>query len=132
MIIDELQSHARFLHILYNDKVTITGQVSVKNGSVTEQQDVTIATNIPGKVIMSGLKAGEQQEFLSNGYDAKLLIDNGIDVPAGAHITVKSMNGQVTHYKRASRGYAGYGSHQEVAMVLDEKAGIKNVRLGKD
>lgn len=130
-MIDELKGNARFLHILYNDKVTITGQVSVKVGSVTEQQDVTIA-DIPGKVIMSGLKAGDQQEFLSNGYDAKLLIDNGIEVPAGAHITVTSMNGQVTHYKRASRGYAGYGSHQEVAMILDEKAGIKNVRLGKD
>ncbi|KRO16633.1 hypothetical protein IV56_GL001078 [Lacticaseibacillus saniviri JCM 17471 = DSM 24301] len=110
------------LHLLYHDKATIIGQVPVKDGVFDDLEPAVIAENIPAKVTLGGLKPGEQSEFLTDSYDAKLLIDVGIDVPAGAEITVTDINGKVTHYKRASRGYSGYGSHQEVAMVLDQKA----------
>ena len=53
---------------------------------------------------------------------AKLLIRNGIDIPAGAVIYITDQNGNTTKYKRSSKGYSGYYSHQEIAMVRDEKA----------
>ena len=54
--------------------------------------------------------------------DAKLLIRNGIDIPAGAVIYITDQNGNTVKYKRSSKGYSGYYSHQELAMVRDEKA----------
>lgn len=107
---------------LWFDRVTITGVKPVKDGVFSDTVPVTIVENEPAKVILKGLKASEQTFFGTDAYDAKLLIRNDIEIPAGATIDVKGVNGQLTHYKRASRGYAGYVSHQEVAMVRDEKA----------
>ncbi|WP_258115640.1 hypothetical protein [Levilactobacillus yiduensis] len=107
---------------LWFDRVTITGVKTVKDGVFTDTVPVTIVENEPAKVILKGLKASEQTFFGTDAYDAKLLIRNGLKIPAGADIDVTDVNGQLTHYKRASRGYAGYVSHQEVAMVRDEKA----------
>ncbi|NLR08669.1 MULTISPECIES: hypothetical protein [Lactobacillaceae] len=107
---------------LWFDRVTITGVKTVKDGPFTDTEPAVIVENEPAKVILKGLKASEQTFFGTDAYDAKLLIRNGLKVPAGAEIDVTDVNGQVTHYKRASKGYAGYVSHQEVAMVRDEKA----------
>jgi len=107
---------------LWFDRVTITGVKTVKDGVFTDTVPVTIVENEPAKVILKGLKASDQTFFGTDAYDAKLLIRNGIEIPAGADIDVTDVNGQTTHYKRASKGYAGYVSHQEVAMVRDEKA----------
>lgn len=107
---------------LWFDRVTITGVKTVKDGVFTDTEPVTIVENEPAKVILGGLRASEQTYYGTDSYDAKLLIRNGIKIPAGADIDVTDVNGQVTHYKRASKGYAGYVSHQEVAMVRDEKA----------
>ncbi|KRL95567.1 Phage related protein [Levilactobacillus hammesii DSM 16381] len=107
---------------LWFDRVTITGVKTVKDGAFTDTVPVVIVENEPAKVIMKGQKASKQTFFGTDAYDAKLLIRNGIKIPAGAEVDVTDVNGQVTHYKRASKGYAGYVSHQEVAMVRDEKA----------
>lgn len=107
---------------LWFDKATITGVKTVKTGTFTDTVPVTIVENEPAKVILKGLKASDQAFFGTDGYDAKLLIRNGLKIPAGADIDVTDVNGQVTHYKRSSKGYAGYASHQEVVMVRDEKA----------
>ena len=74
------------------------------------------------QVILKGLKTSEQSFFGTDEYDATLLIRTGIDVPAGATIIVTDVNGKVTKYKRSSKGYSGYVSHQEIAIVRDEKA----------
>lgn len=107
---------------LWNDRVTITGVRVVKDGSFTTTEDVTVCENRPAKVVLSGLKASEQSFFGTDAYDAKLIIDNGVKIAAGDLITVTDVNGQVTKYKRTSKGYTGYYSHQELAMVRDEKA----------
>ncbi|WP_203638896.1 hypothetical protein [Levilactobacillus wangkuiensis] len=107
---------------LWFDRATITGVKTVKDGAFTDTVPVTIVENEPAKVILKGLKASDQTFFGTDAYDAKLLIRNGLKIPAGVDIDVTDINGQVTHYKRASKGYAGYVSHQEVAMVRDEKA----------
>lgn len=107
---------------VWNDRVTITG---VKNGlrkGFTEDAPVIICENRPGKVILGSLKSSNQTEFGTDQYDAKLLIDNDVSIPAGADITVTDVNGHITKYKRSSKGYRGYVSHQEVAMIRDEKA----------
>ncbi|AYM03577.1 hypothetical protein D8911_11495 [Levilactobacillus brevis] len=107
---------------LWFDRVTITGVKTVKDGPFIDTEPVTIVEDEPAKVILKGLKASEQTFFGTDAYDAKLLIRNGIKIPAGATVDVTDVNGQTTHYKRASKGYAGYVSHQEVAMVRDDKA----------
>lgn len=107
---------------VWNDRVTITGVKDGKRGPFSEDEPVTIVENHPAKVILRSQKPSEQSFFGTDQYDAKLLIDNGVSIPAGARITVTDVNGHVTEYKRASKGYRGYVSHQELAIVRDEKA----------
>ncbi|WP_282801223.1 hypothetical protein [Secundilactobacillus kimchicus] len=108
---------------LWFDKATIYGvqEVTDEDG-FTDTQDVVVVADEPCKVVLKGLKASEQSFFGTDNYDAKLLIRVGINIPAGAKITIRDANGRTTQYKRASKGYSGYLSHQEVAMVRDEKA----------
>lgn len=109
--------------MLWTDKVTIQATKKVVNEHhITTNEPVTIVTEEPAKVILKGLKASEQSFYGTDEYDATLLIRTGIDVPAGAAIIVTDVNGKVTKYKRSSKGYSGYVSHQEIAMTRDEKA----------
>ncbi len=109
--------------ILWTDKVTIqTTKKVVNEHHITTSESVTVVKDEPAKVILKGLKASEQSFFGADEYDATLLIRTGIDVPAGATITVTDVNGQTTKYKRSSKGYSGYVSHQEIAMSRDEKS----------
>lgn len=107
---------------VWNDRVTITGVQDGKRGPFSEDEPVTIVENHPAKVILGSQKPSEQSFFGTDQYDAKLLIDNDVSISAGARITVTDVNGHVTEYKRTSKGYRGYVSHQELAMVRDEKA----------
>lgn len=107
---------------LWYDHVTITGTKPVKHGAITNNETVMIIENEPAKVILKSQQSSRQTFFNTDEYDAELLIRTGINIPAGAKITVTDVNGQITKYKRASKGYTGYVSHQEVAMVRDEKA----------
>lgn len=109
--------------ILWNDKVTIqTTKKVINEHHITTSEPVTVVLDEPAKVILKGLKASEQSFFGTDEYDATLLIRTGIDVPAGSTIIVTDVNGKVTKYKRSSKGYSGYVSHQEIAMTRDEKA----------
>lgn len=109
--------------ILWTDKVTIqTTKKVVNEHHITTSESVTVVKEEPAKVILKGLKASEQSFFGTDEYDATLLLRTGIDVPAGAIIIVTDVNGKVTKYKRSSKGYSGYVSHQEIAMTRDEKA----------
>ncbi|CAM3206843.1 hypothetical protein [Lactiplantibacillus plajomi] len=124
---------ARVLPTLWHDRVTISGVREVKDGPFTTTEDVTVCKDRPAKVVLSGLKTSEQSFFGTDAYDAKLIIDNGVKVAAGDLITVTDQNSVVTEYRRASKGYTGYASHQEVAMVRDEKAKeVVNDGLGND
>ena len=109
--------------ILWTDKVTIqTTKKVVNEHHITTSEPVTVVSGEPAKVILKGLKASEQSFFGTDEYDATLLLRIGIDVPAGATIIVTDVNGKVTKYKRSSKGYSGYVSHQEIAMTRDEKS----------
>ncbi|WP_279132101.1 hypothetical protein [Lactobacillus intestinalis] len=108
--------------ILWTDKVKITGTKPVVKNHITNNVSTTIVENEPAKVILKGQSAGNQSFYGTDQYDAKLLIRNGINIPAGAIIYVTDQNGQTTKYKRASKGYTGYYSYQELAMTRDEKA----------
>jgi len=107
---------------VWTDRVTITGIKNGKRGPFSEDEPVTIVKNHPAKVILGSQKPSDQSFFGTDQFDAKLLIDNDVSIPAGANIIVTDVNGHVTEYKRASKGYRGYVSHQELAMVRDEKA----------
>lgn len=108
--------------LLWKDKAKITGTKKVVNNHITNSVPVTIVENEPCKVILKGQSSSTQTIFGTDEADAKLLIRNCIDIPAGAVIYVTDQNGNVTKYKRSSKGYQGYYSHQELAMVRDEKA----------
>ena len=122
-MIDAFNKLKEVAPILWNDKVTIqTTKKVVNEHHITTSEPVTVVTDEPAKVVLKGLKAGEQSFFGTDEYDATLLIRAGIDVPAGSTIIVTDVNGKVTKYKRSSKGYSGYVSHQEIAMTRDEKA----------
>ena len=109
--------------MLWTDKVTIqTTKKVINEHHITTSVPVTVVLDEPAKVILKGLKAGEQSFFGTDEYDATLLIRTEIDVPAGSTIIVTDVNGKVMKYKRSSKGYSGYVSHQEIAMTRDEKA----------
>lgn len=123
MVIDAFNKLKDIAPKLWTDKVTIKGSKKVVNEHhLTTSEPVTVVSDEPAKVILKGLKASEQSFFGTDEYDATLLIRTGIDIPAGATIEVTDFNGKVTKYKRSSKGYSGYVSHQEVAMTRDEKA----------
>ncbi|WP_407893513.1 hypothetical protein [Lacticaseibacillus sp. N501-2] len=122
---------AKVKHLLDNVKVTIWTTGTVKDGPFTKPgKPVAIVTDYSARVIKGTLNTQQQREFLPDTYDAILIIDTGIDIPAGCTIDATDLAGQVTHYTRATRGYAGYHSHQEVAMVLDAKAGDQHAKMG--
>lgn len=122
-MIDAFNKLKDIVPILWTDKVTIQATKKVVNEHhITTSEPVTVVKDEPAKVILKGLKASEQSFFGTDEYDATLLIRTGIDVPAGATIIVTDVNGKVTKYKRSSKGYSGYVSHQEIAMTRDEKA----------
>ena len=108
--------------LLWTDKAKITGTKKVVKNHITNSVEATIVENEPCKVILKGQSSSTQTIFGTDEADAKLLIRNGIDIPAGAVIYVTDQHGNTTKYKRSSRGYTGYYSHQEIAMVRDEKA----------
>lgn len=108
--------------LLWTDKAKITGTKKVTKNHITNSVEITIVENEPCKVILKGQSAGTQTIFGTDEADAKLLIRNGIDIPAGAVIYITDQNGNTVKYKRSSKGYSGYYSHQELAMARDEKA----------
>lgn len=126
-MIDNFLNMTHVLQLMYRDRVTITGGKPVERNGATEVQDVVIVSNHPAKLSLGGQRASEDGQHGTDAYDAKLFIDNGIDVPAGATIDVTDVNGRTTRYKRSSAGYTAYASHQEITMVRDEKAtGVVN------
>lgn len=112
----------RVVSLLWTDKAKITGTKKVTTNHITNSVETTIAENEPCKVVLKGQSASTQTIFGTDEADAKLLIRNGIDIPAGAVIYITDQNGNTVKYKRSSKGYSGYYSHQEIAMVRDEKA----------
>ncbi|WP_416353923.1 hypothetical protein ACNAN0_03870 [Agrilactobacillus fermenti] len=121
------------LPTLWLDKITIKGVRRIKNGPFTDTEDVTVVENEPGKISRKALKPSQQSYFGTDNYDVVLYIRTGIKIPPGADIYVTDVNGQITKYKQAGRGYTGYVSHQEVALIRDEKAKeVADYGLGHD
>ncbi|WP_424571937.1 hypothetical protein ACOV5J_03045 [Weissella soli] len=112
------------LKTLYRDRVTIYGGKAVIRNGATEVQQVVIASNYPAKLSVNSrtLSPSADGNYGTDAYDAKLILDNGVSVPAGAVIDVVDVNGHTTRYRRSSAGYTAYASHQEITMVRDEKA----------
>lgn len=108
--------------ILWTDKATIIGTIPVKRNNVTNNEPVVLVEDEPCKVILKSQSAGTQTFYDTDNYDAKLIIKNGINIPAGSVINITDQNGNTTKYKRSSKGYTGYYSHQEIAITRDEKA----------
>lgn len=112
------------LKTLYRDRATIYGGKAVVRNGATEVQQVVIASNYPAKLSLKAQQASVDGNYGTDAYDAKLILDNGVSVPAGAVIDVVDVNGHTTRYQRSSAGYTAYASHQEIAMVRDEKAKV--------
>lgn len=107
---------------LWTDKATVIGTKPVKHGHITNNEQVVIASDELCRVILKGQSASDQSFYGTDQYDAKLLIRNGISIPAGSIINVTDQNGNTVKYKLSGKGYTGYYSHQELVMKRDEKA----------
>ena len=119
---NQFEGLKRAVSLLWMDKAKITGTKKVTKNHITNSIETTIVEDEPCKVVLKGQSASTQTIFGTDEADAKLLIRNGIDIPAGAVIYITDQNFKTTKYKRSSKGYSGYYSHQEIAMVRDEKA----------
>lgn len=107
---------------LWHDRVKIVGVKDIKHGAFTDTEPVTIVDGEPAKVSLKSLKASDQKQFGTDTYDVVMYIRTGLKIPAGCDVYVTDVNGQVIKYKQTGRAYTGYVTHQEVAMVRDEKA----------
>lgn len=112
----------RAMKSLWTDKVTITTTVPVKVGHITSSRPKTIVKDEPAKVVLKSQSVSQKGFYGTDSYDAELLIRTGLHIPAGSVIIATDQNGVVTKYKRSSKGYSGYATHQEIAMIRDEKA----------
>lgn len=110
------------LATLYNVKVTIVSHTPKKDGVFTDgDAEENLLIDYPAKISKSGLSTKDQKEFLPDKYDAILIIDTDIQIPAGCDVVATDIYGHATRYKQSTRGYV-YQSHQEVGLLFDEKA----------
>lgn len=118
-----IKGNVNIVKKMWSDKATIIGTTKSKDSrGITKMVDTTIVSDEPCKVVKKTLNGGNQSFFDEVKYNSLLLISNGIKIPQGADINITDINGNVTNYRLASGGYAHYTTHQEVAMVLDDKA----------
>lgn len=111
------------LPILFTDKVTIKITEKYQDEHhITQSRECVLVEDEPAKVILSRQDTSAQGMHGTDTADAILLLRNGIFVPAGAVILATDQNGLEVKYQASSKGYAGYHSHQRVAMKRDEKA----------
>ena len=122
---DPFREAGAILGTLYRDRVTIYGAKPVLRNGATEVKDVVIISNYPCKVSLKNQQLSADGQFGTDAYDAKLFLNNGVSVPAGAILDVTDVNGNTMRYKRSSASYTAYASHQELTMVRDEKATVK-------
>lgn len=108
---------------LYRDTATVYTYSNVGGSGFDddEKQLNLIVDKAPAKLSKSGLRSATQVTFADAEYDAMLYIDTDVEIPAGAIIDVTNVNGLTTRYRRASGGYMGYATHQEVAVVYEER-----------
>lgn len=108
---------------LWSDVATVTTTESYKDAhNITQSRRKVLFENEPCKVILKTQNEAGVGIHGVDDYDAKLLISTGLDVPAGATVEVTDQNGIKTKYKRASRAYSGYRSHQVLILKRDEVA----------
>lgn len=117
-----LKGLTKAVPLLWFDHVTIMGSIVVKDGSYTDTKSTTIIANEPAKISRRYLKPSNQSYFGTDEYDVVMYIRQGIKIPAGCDVYVRDINGQTTKYKQSGKAYTGYVSHQEVALIRDEKA----------
>lgn len=116
------QKMAKALPILWHDRVKIIGYRDEKQGVFTDTVPVVIVDDEPAKVSLKTLKASEQKQFGTDEYDVVMFIRTGLKIPAGCDVWVTDVNGQTIKYKQSGRAFTGFVSHQEVALIRDEKA----------
>lgn len=118
-----MTNRKNIIALMWKDRATIHGSEKSKDkrGFIVNN-DKIILDNEPCKVVKKSLAGGNQTFYDEVKYNALLLISNNIDVPKGVDIVITDMNGNKTKYQRASGGYTNYSTHQEIAMIYDEKA----------
>lgn len=118
-----IYGNSNIVRKIWNDKATIKASKPVKDTrGFTVNSDVLVVENEPCRLVKKSLNSGKQGFYDEIKYNALLLIRNGINIPAGSDIYITDINGNNTLYRLASGGYANYTTHQEVAVVLDDKA----------
>lgn len=111
------------INLLWSDKATIIGTKKVTDeNNISNNVKAIIVEDEPCRVILKSQSSSNQTFYGTDDYDAKLLIRNGILIPAGSIIKITDQNGIETTYKLSSKAYSGYYSHQELVMKREEKA----------
>ncbi|MHD0291344.1 hypothetical protein [Weissella tructae] len=121
--LDVAFKRAKDIESLYRDTATVYTYSNTKSTGFDDdkKQMEMVVENVPAKLSKSGLKSASKETFAGVAYDAMLYLDTSVKIPAGAIIEVTNVNGLTTTYRRASGGYMGYATHQEVAVVYEER-----------
>ena len=108
---------------LWSDTATVTTSETYKDAhNITQSRPVILFENEPCKVLLNKQDDSGSGVHGVDTYDVKILIRTGLDIPAGATVEVTDQNGIKTVYRRASKGYSGYRSHQVFKLKRDEVA----------
>ncbi|TPR48183.1 hypothetical protein DY037_07265 [Apilactobacillus micheneri] len=108
---------------IWDDRATIKGvKKAVDDRHITTNVEYDLVKDEPCRVVKKSLSPGNQSFYDEVRYNALLLIRNGINIPKGVNIVITDVNGNKATYQRASGGYSNYSTHQEVALIYDEKA----------
>ena len=111
------------LQRLWSDTATVKTNESYKDEhNITQSRTVVLFSDEPCKVILTRQDDSGSGVHGVDTYDVKILIRTGLDIPAGATVEVTYQNGIKTVYRRASKGYSGYRSHQVFKLKRDEVA----------
>lgn len=109
---------------LYHDRATIYVNQNVnpvKGFSDGNKGKKVIAENVPVKVSKKQLSPINGTSYSIDTQSAVILMDNSIQVPAGAIFEVTDMHGIKRVYRQSSEGYTAYPTHQEVAVEYSKQ-----------
>lgn len=108
---------------LWSDTVTVKTTETYKDAhNITQSRPVVLFENEPCKVILSRQEESGDGIHATDLADAKILIRTGLDIPAGSVVEVTDQNGIKTTYRRTSKSYSGYRSHQVFVVKRIEVA----------
>lgn len=107
---------------LYDAKMNVETYTTYKEGNVTMQGWQVTLTDVPCRISKKNLASVNEANGPLIAYEIRLYCAPEVDVPAGSRVTVTDQHGHARMYKATSEAFNSYFTHQEIAVVREDKA----------